>query len=59
MTVNKADMQLLAKFLDNAERPDTVGRLDMPFRAGDLPGNYVTTLKLNNGNTIQMIVTAE
>ena len=39
--------------------PDPVGRLDMQFTAGDLPGDYVTTLKLNNGNSIQMIVTAE
>ena len=39
--------------------PDPVGRLDMQFTAGDLPGDYVTTLTLNNGNSIQMIVTAE
>lgn len=39
--------------------PDPVGRLDMQFTAGDLPGDYVTTLTLNNGNSIQMVVTAE
>jgi hypothetical protein len=39
--------------------PDPVGRLDMRFTAGDLPGAYITTLTLNNGNSIQMVVTAE
>ena len=39
--------------------PDPAGRLDMQFTAGDLPGDYVTTLTLNNGNSIQMVVTAE
>ena len=39
--------------------PDPVGRLDMQFKAGDLPGDYITTLTLNNGNSIQMVVTAE
>jgi hypothetical protein len=39
--------------------PDPAGRLDMRFTAGDLPGDYITTITLNNGNAISMIVTAE
>lgn len=39
--------------------PQPVGRLDMQFWAGDLPGAYTTTLKMNNGNSEQMVVIAE
>ena len=39
--------------------PQAVGRLDLLFHAGDVPGDYITTLTLNNGNEIQMVVTAE
>ncbi|MGW8369309.1 MAG: hypothetical protein ACWGPN_11605 [Gammaproteobacteria bacterium] len=39
--------------------PDPVGRLDLRFTAGDMPGSYTTTISLNNGNRVQMIVTAE
>lgn len=38
--------------------PQPVGRLDLLFNAGDLPGLYTTNLRLNNGNTVQMFVTA-
>jgi hypothetical protein len=38
--------------------PDPVGRLDIQFRTGDKPGDYVTTLALDNGNSVQMVVTA-
>jgi len=39
--------------------PDPVGRLDMQFTAGNKPGDYVTTILLNNGNSARMVVTAE
>lgn len=39
--------------------PDPAGRLDIQFTAGNLPGDYVTTITLNNGNSISMVVTAE
>jgi hypothetical protein len=39
--------------------PDPVGRLDMRFTAGDMPGDYITTITLNNGNSISMVVSAE
>jgi hypothetical protein len=38
--------------------PDPVGRLDMQFRAGNVPGRYTTTIVLNNGSSQRMIVTA-
>ena len=38
--------------------PDPVGRLDMQFRAGNVPGRYTTTILLNNGNSQRMVVTA-
>lgn len=39
--------------------PQPVGRLDLVFVAGDTAGEYRTTISLNNGNTISMVVTAE
>ena len=39
--------------------PQPVGRLDLQFQTGDKPGIYTTTLSLINGNTIEMVVTAE
>jgi hypothetical protein len=39
--------------------PQPVGRLDLAFRAGSEPGEYTTTISLNNGNSVQMTVTAE
>lgn len=39
--------------------PQPVGRLDLLFHAGDTAGDYTTTIKLNNGNSVQMVVTAE
>lgn len=39
--------------------PQPVGRLDMQFWAGDTPGTYTTTLKMNNGNVEQMVVVVE
>lgn len=39
--------------------PDPVGRLDMQFRVGDKPGDYVTTLALDGGSSVEMVVTAE
>lgn len=39
--------------------PQPVGRLDLQFWAGDKPGRYTTTLKMNNGNTEQMVVIVE
>lgn len=39
--------------------PQPVGRLDLLFRAGTVPGRYTTTISLNNGNSVQMIVDAE
>jgi hypothetical protein len=38
--------------------PQPVGRMDLVFRAGDLPGEYWTTLTLNQGNSVRMVVTA-
>lgn len=39
--------------------PQPVGRLDLLFHTGTEPGQYVTTISLNNGNTVQMFVSAE
>jgi len=39
--------------------PQPVGRLDLRFWTGDKPGVYTTTLKMNNGNSEQMVVIAE
>lgn len=39
--------------------PQPVGRLDLLFWAGSEAGDYTTTLSLNNGNSVQMVVTAE
>lgn len=39
--------------------PQPVGRMDIQFHAGSEPGLYTTTLSLNNGNSVQMFVTAE
>lgn len=39
--------------------PQPVGRLDLVFHAGDVAGEYRTTLTLNNGNSVQMTVTAQ
>jgi len=39
--------------------PDPVGRLDMRFTAGDTAGDYITTITLNNGNSVNMIVVAD
>ena len=39
--------------------PQEVGRMDMLFHTGDKTGDYVTTLRMNNGNAVQMTVTAE
>jgi hypothetical protein len=33
--------------------------LDRHFWAGDQPGTYTTTLKMNNGNAETMVVVAE
>jgi hypothetical protein len=38
--------------------PQPVGRMDLVFHAGDVAGDYRTTLTLNNGNSVQMTVTA-
>ena len=38
--------------------PDPVGRLDVRFRTGDRPGDYITTFALDDGNSVQMVVTA-
>jgi len=38
--------------------PQEVGRLQIQFMAGSEPGEYVTTLMLNGGNSLQMHVTA-
>lgn len=38
--------------------PQPVGRLDLQFTAGDTPGIYRTTLKMKNGNSVEMVVTA-
>ena len=39
--------------------PQPVGRLDLLFHAGDMVGEYITTVTLNNGNEVQMVVSAE
>ena len=39
--------------------PQPVGRLDLLFRTGTVAGRYTTTITMNNGNTVQMIVDAE
>lgn len=39
--------------------PQPVGRLDLQFWAGSEAGDYTTTISLNNGNSVQMVVTAE
>lgn len=39
--------------------PQAVGRMDMVFVAGDVAGNYRTTITLNNGNSVQMTVIAQ
>ena len=39
--------------------PQPAGRLDMVFVAGDTPGEYRTTISVNNGNAVQFFVTAE
>lgn len=38
--------------------PQPVARLDLQFVAGSAEGLYVTTLRLNNGNAVQMYVEA-
>jgi hypothetical protein len=38
--------------------PQPVGRMDILFRAGSRAGRYTTTLSLNNGNSVQMVVDA-
>jgi len=38
--------------------PQAVGRLDLVFHAGDMAGEYRTTITMNNGNSVQMIVNA-
>ena len=38
--------------------PQPVGRLDLAFIAGDTPGEYRTTISLNNGNSVEFFVTA-
>ena len=39
--------------------PQPVGRMDMVFVAGNLPGEYRTTITMNNGNAIELTVIAE
>jgi hypothetical protein len=39
--------------------PQPVGRLDLQFHTGSEVGDYTTTISLNNGNSINMVVTAE
>jgi hypothetical protein len=39
--------------------PQAVGRMDMVFHAGDVPGDYRTTITLNNGNSVHMTVSVE
>jgi hypothetical protein len=39
--------------------PQPVGRLDLLFRAGTAAGRYTTTISMNNGNSVRMIVDAE
>jgi hypothetical protein len=38
--------------------PQPAGRMDLVFHTGDAAGEYRTTLTLNNGNSVQMTVTA-
>jgi len=38
--------------------PQPVGRLDLQFKAGDVPGVYKTTLWMSAGNSVEMVVTA-
>jgi len=39
--------------------PQPVGRLDLLFHAGDVAGDYTTTISINNGNSVELVVTAE
>jgi hypothetical protein len=39
--------------------PQPVGRLDLRFRAGDVAGEYTTTISMNNGNSVELVVVAE
>jgi hypothetical protein len=39
--------------------PQPVGRLDLLFRAGNVPGAYTTTISINNGNRVELVVFAE
>ena len=38
--------------------PQPVGRLDLQFTAGNLPGVYKTTLWISGGNHVEMVVRA-
>ena len=38
--------------------PQPVGRMDLRFHTGDTAGTYTTEISLNNGNAIQLVVTA-
>ena len=38
--------------------PQPVGRMDLRFHTGDTAGTYTTTISLNNGNSVRMVVTA-
>ena len=39
--------------------PQPVGRLDLQFWAGTVPGVYTTTLSMRNGNSERMVVVVE
>jgi hypothetical protein len=39
--------------------PQAIGRMNMVFVAGDTAGEYRTTIRLNNGNSVVMTVIAE
>jgi hypothetical protein len=39
--------------------PQPVGRLDLVFRAGTRAGRYTTTISMNNGNSVELVVDAE
>lgn len=39
--------------------PRPVGRIDLEFHTGNVAGKYTTTISLNNGNSVQMVVTAQ
>ena len=39
--------------------PQPTGRLDLQFRTGNMAGRYTTTLRMNNGNSVKMVVVAE